>query len=523
MDHGLQAIHSRRILVFEAQNATRARRDGITPVPGPIFQETSRRKERMGDGPKKRSKRGLLTALCLLAAAACSEAVTDPIAEPDPPVEGPVLYNPDWSEASHAKTDPRYDIVFPQDSAGRIDIVMTASQWTSVRSNMTNLWGFDFGAGQQGGSTTAQGDPAYVDVTLMFNGKRWDHVGFRLKGQQSLLFSWRRGVQKLPFRLHFDWFEDDFPGIPDQRMYGFRELSMAPGFSDSSLMRDRLSAEIFRMAGVPAAKTAFYRVYIDFGDGPQYAGLYTMVEVIDNTMIEDQFGEDSGNIYKPESDWRSFKERDFEKKNHGAAADYSDVEAAIATLNDPLRLSDPSAWRIAFEAQFDVDHFLRWLAVGNTIVNADSYGGHARNYYLYRHPTRGLVWIPWDHNQSLEGSPGVSNGPGRGSGNGLTMAMDEVDDRWPLLRYIMDDPVYAARYRALVASFVEDVFTASRVDALVDQYEAVIAPWVVGSEGEQEGFTQLSDAGAFQGGVAELRQHLLDRRALAQQFVLQGR
>ncbi|MES2340275.1 MAG: CotH kinase family protein, partial [Pseudomonadota bacterium] len=45
---------------------------------------------------------------------------------------------------------------------------------------------------------------------------------------------------------------------------------------------------ILRMAGVPAAQTAFYRVFIDFGAGLKYCGVYTMVEVIDDTMVKDQ-------------------------------------------------------------------------------------------------------------------------------------------------------------------------------------------------------------------------------------------
>jgi hypothetical protein len=71
---------------------------------------------------------------------------------------------------------------------------------------------------------------------------------------------------------------------------------MSSGFSDNSLIHEKLASGIFRMAGVPAARTAFYRVYIDFGQGLKYCGLYTMVEVIDDTMIEDQFGAATGNI-----------------------------------------------------------------------------------------------------------------------------------------------------------------------------------------------------------------------------------
>ena len=462
--------------------------------------------------------RGSTVVFLLVGCVACAETPSEPVAEPEEPETGPILYNPDWTDASHAKADPRYDLVFPQDSVNRMDIVMTASQWSAIRNNVTDLWGFGFGTGSGSGVQAPSGDPEYVDVTITFAGRQWNNVGFRLKGHTSLLFSWWNGIQKLPFRLHFDRYENDFPGIEDQRMYGFKELSMAPSFKDPSLIRDRLAAELFRRAGVPAARTAFYRMYIDFGAGPVYSGVYTMVEVIDDTMLEDQFGEDSGNIYKPESNWRSFDERDFEKKNHKSAADFSDVRDATAALHDDLRTSDPAAWRAGLEATFDVDHFLHWLAVSNAIVNKDSYGAHPRNYYLYHHPQRGLVWIPWDHNVALNGSPGVSTG-GRPSRDGLTLAMDGVDDDWPLIRYIIDDPVYRARYRTHLTAFIEGVFTQATTDALIDEFEALISPWVSGVDGELPGFTHLSSPGSYQNGLSRLRQHMSDRRLVLAQFM----
>jgi hypothetical protein len=159
-----------------------------------------------------------------------------------------------------------------------------------------------------------------------------------------------------------------------------------------------------------------------------------------------------GNIYKPESRIESFAPRDFEKKNNPGEPDWSDARAAIDALNSPLRVTNPPAWRAGLEASFDVDHFLRWLAASNVLVNKDSYGGQAHNYYLYRHSRRGLVWIPWDHNLALRGSPGVASEGRRRSNDGLSLRMDEVGD--------------------------------GRTDALVEMYAAMISPWVVGPGGD---------------------------------------
>ncbi len=430
------------------------------------------------------------------------------------------VYNPDWTATSHGKAPPDYPIVFPQSSVPTLDIVITPAQWTSVRQNMRTLYGYDFG-GDPRPSVTIDEDPDYIAVLVRFGGKAWKKVGFRLKGQASLSYSWGSGVWKLPFKLKMSEFENVYPAIKGQRLFGFKELSFAPGFVDNSLIRDKVTADLFRVAGVPAARTAFYRVSIDFGTGLKYCGVYTIIETIDDTMAKDQFGEDSGNIYKPESPFRFFRTNQFEKKNNKAAADYSDVQAVIAALNAPSRTRNPAEWRTGLEAHFDVDHFLRWLAVSNTIVNWDSYGTLAHNYYLY-HPSKGgIKWIPWDHNQALIGSPGVSGQPlaGAAARAGLTLTMNEVDKDWPLIRFLVDDSVYVARYRAHLKEFVTSGFGPEQTTPMLETAHALIAPYVVGPAGERPGYSQLSSPGAFTASLQALKAHVDRRRALVTSFV----
>ena len=50
--------------------------------------------------------------------------------------------------------------------------------------------------------------------------------------------------------------------IKDQRTYGFQELSFAPDWFDPSLIREKATSDIMRVAALPSARTAFCRVYI---------------------------------------------------------------------------------------------------------------------------------------------------------------------------------------------------------------------------------------------------------------------
>src|SRR6185436_2409771 len=109
---------------------------------------------------------------------------------------------------------------------------------------------------------------------------------------------------------------------------------------------------------------------------------------------------------------------------------------------------DREVWRRRLEARVEVQTFLRWLALNTLVGNNDAYGGlSAHNYYLYgspRHRDR-LFWIPWDHDLALGSGTG---GPILGGGvNSLDLFQTRIGAEWPLIRRLLDDPVYRAAYR----------------------------------------------------------------------------
>jgi spore coat protein H len=419
---------------------------------------------------------------------------------------------PDWSEATHGnQVAPGYDMVFPQDKVNSLEITMTKEDWTAIQTNITSLLGFSFGAGgTQPGGGFPEVEPEYVSVSVKFNGKEWYKVGFRLKGNSTLRNSWRQGIYKLPFRLNMDRFEEKYPQLKNQRFYGFKELSMSPGANDHSLIRERAGSYIFRAAGLPCAQTAFYKVYINFGDGLKYCGVYTMVEVVDDTLVKTYFGSDPGNIYKPESTFQTFNQSQFEKKNNKTENDYSDVQATITALHNPLRTTDPAQWRTLLEKNFNATHFMKWLAVNTTMLNWDTYGRMAHNYYLYNEPGKGLTWIPWDNNECMLN---------RGN-NTYTISLSTTGTNWPLIRYLMDDPVYSAQYKQFMKEFTVNVFVPEKMNALFTQYHNLISPYVIGPlETEQVKYTHLSNASAFSSALESLKQHVASQTAAASEYL----
>ncbi len=465
----------------------------------------------------------IVVGVLMLATTGCSDDSggdnnnTDPL--PDAattglcPEDGADQQRPEgWTAESHCNgVGHDYDLLFDDTVVHRIDITVASSDYQATLENLDDIL-----SGGGPGADMSE-DPMWVPVTVELNGLTWTHVGMRYKGNSSLRSAWQSGVRKLSFRWNFDKFEDDYPEIQDQRFYGFKKMTFSNGFKDPSLIRDKTAADIFRSAGVPAARGAFARVYVDFGQGSTYFGLYTMIEDPSDEMLDQQFDDGSGNLYKPDGDgarWTAFIEAHFEKKTNEDEADFSDVIAAIDALNADR--TDASAWRAGLEAVFDVDGFLKVLALNQTMVNWDSYGCMSHNYYVYADPSDDgrLRWFPWDLNESMLQSGGPGCYP-------TSIMLDELGPEWPLVRNLLDDSVYRQLYRDELATAIEGAFDTDTVHALLQTHHDLIAPYVVGADGESAPYTFLNSDAEFENsltsGNSALKPHVVDRVAAVRQ------
>ena len=431
----------------------------------------------------------------------------------------PYKYNSSWTEASHEKRIPDYERIFPQSKINSIEISLTPTQWNSIQSNMSLLFGIPFGAALNNfPQNIPDTDPEYVDVNVRFEDRNWKNVGFKLRGKKMLGDIWNDGIYKLPFHLNFDKFEDQTPAIKNQRLYGFKEISFNPGYKDPSLLHEKLASDIFNMGGIAAPQTAFYKVYINFGAGTKYCGVYCATELPEDNFLLDNFDENLGNIYKPTSTLNLFREEEFIKKNNKGIDDFSDVQQLIKVLNSPSRISNPALWHTDIGRVFNVEQFVKWLAISNAMVNLGGYGTSAENYYLYHHSNGKFFWIPWDNNEAMSSSPGIVGPNGGNSNYGLSLSMNEVTANWPLIRYLMDDPDYFQLYKNNLRSFNNTYFGSSDINLLIDKYYDLITDAVSGIEGEQPKYTLLTSNAAFLNERANLKNHFSNRYQMIRSY-----
>ena len=249
-------------------------------------------------------KHSILLVLSLFLFTACNDSTTSPTVF----IDDADFEATDWTTTTHSKSaDPDFEEVFDNSQVKRFDISITSERWQLMLDDMTDLYG-EFGGSNQGppgGGPGGSGDfsdenPIFVPADVYYNDTQWYRVGVRFKGNSSLMSSWLSGILKLSLKLDFDEFEDDYPQIDNQRFYGFKKLSLKNNYEDTSFLREKIAADVFEDAGLAVSHTAFYEVHIDHGDGPEYFGLYTLVEEVDDTVIETQFANNEGNLYKPE-------------------------------------------------------------------------------------------------------------------------------------------------------------------------------------------------------------------------------
>lgn len=247
-------------------------------------------------------------------------------------------------------------------------------------------------------------DDPYFPARFEYGDMVLDPVGVRFKGNSSFRIP---GVKK-PFRIDFNEYDE---GIPDRNttFLGLKKLNLNNGFKDPTLLREKLFLD-FCAQYLPTLRAVHARVFVN----GVYWGLYTAVEHLDSTFIENRFGGDEdGNLFEGESSGApgsfgsdlSYRGPDpedyydqYQLKTNLGANDWSDLVEFIDVLNNTPTGDLPAR----LEPIFDVDSWLTTLATDILFVNLDSYPGSAHNYYLYDRDDSGrLTYLHWDVNEAF--------------------------------------------------------------------------------------------------------------------------
>ena len=213
--------------------------------------------------------------------------------------------------------------------------------------------------------------------TVTVDGETYADVGVRKKG-----FLGSQSDTKPALKLRFDKYVDD------QALGGVIErMTLNNSIQDPSMVNTCLSYRVFAATGSPAPRCNFATVSVNGKD----LGLYVHVEEIKPPFLARHFESAEGNLYEGTvSDFTPVYRGTFEKKTNEDAADWSDIDAVVAALQDP---SD--AGLKALSEIVDLDRFLSFWATEVLVGHWDGYAGDRNNYHFYRDPDGPFVFIPW--------------------------------------------------------------------------------------------------------------------------------
>lgn len=302
------------------------------------------------------------------------------------------------------------------------------------------------------------GESERLGGDVVIDGVRYEDVGVRYKGFSS----YSSDRNKNPFNIDLDYV------LKDQNHQGFNKIKLSNVIQDPSFVRETLSYEIARKY-MSASRANYANVYVN----DTLMGLYTNVEAVGGTFLENYFGESDGAMFKGNPE---------DLDLNGENANLGDSPGTSVDAYYPyykLESGDIEDWLELYELidilnnqsteipdVLNVDQTLWMHAFNYAVINFDSYVGYAQNYYLYRDADKQFNPILWDLNMSFA-SYRLTDASDNWDGFTITEAMTidplqhlnsfSVQPR-PLMRNLFENATWKRMYLAHLRTIMEENF-----------------------------------------------------------------
>ena len=162
-------------------------------------------------------------------------------------------------------------------------------------------------------------DEKYRACAVTIDGEAQGTVGIRAKGNTSLSSMAQYDNDRYSFKIEFDHYQK-------KKTYrGLDKLSLNNIIQDATYMKDYWSYTFMNQMGLASPLCSYTEIYVN----GEYWGLYLAVEGVEEAFLERNYGEDYGELYKPDSlsfgggrgNGLAFDMQDFEKKLQGDDAE----------------------------------------------------------------------------------------------------------------------------------------------------------------------------------------------------------
>ncbi len=381
--------------------------------------------------------------------------------------------------ADQAKPALTAEALFDARKVWTIDLTCTRQMWDALTPVPSRTFpapradGFKGPEGKRNGISALNGlDFDYVHAAFAIDGRTFSDVGVRYKGNGT--YTSGKSLGKISFKVDFNKY------VKGQSLAGATTLNLHSNITDASWMNEVLAYRLYRDFDVPAPRTSYARVYITVPgvQARRYAGLYSIVENVDDRFAEARVHVKGGAILKPVTqhlfadlgrDWARYNQA-YDPKTPLNDAD----KARVFELCDLVTRATDAAYAATLPDIVDLDAFARYAAVLVWLANPDSVLQQGQNYYVYLHPaTRRFAFIPWDQDHSFGQFAWTSE-----------RQQQELDILRPwttssrFLERTFAVPAFRQRYLAALERLTRTLTLPDRLSAQVDELAAVLGPIV---------------------------------------------
>ena len=131
----------------------------------------------------------------------------------------------------------------------------------------------------------------YAQCAVVVDGEAYKNTGIRAKGNTSLNMVSAMGSSRYSFKLEFDHYDST------RTYYGLDKLSLNNIIQDTTYMKDYLTYRMMGAFGVDAPLCSYVYITVNGEDW----GLYLAVEGVEDAFLRRNYGNDFGELYKPDS------------------------------------------------------------------------------------------------------------------------------------------------------------------------------------------------------------------------------
>ena len=137
---------------------------------------------------------------------------------------------------------------------------------------------------------TAQSEE-YSVCSVVIDGEAFKNVGIRGKGNTSLSTVSSMDSDRYSFKIEFDQYDST------KSYYGLDKLSLNNLIQDNTMMKDYLTYQMMNEFGAAAPLCSYVYITVNGEDW----GLYLAVEAVEESFLQRNYGNDYGDLYKPDS------------------------------------------------------------------------------------------------------------------------------------------------------------------------------------------------------------------------------